>query len=235
MIVAPHIHYLSLINSYKPSTLLDVSSLTEANLDISIGTREARLCQTMAIGMLAKSRNVERLNLGPTFLKILSLAELRGAPFPTLNVQTLIIKTEFVRSIIPGIARLLLTSPGLKTLTVDTMELHLHKRDTYLEHYSDSQGLSPHRCWRSEYEVFPTSKEIYTMLGCNHATSKLLASFMEFVLGNAKTLERMVICLGGIYLNDDEQWFEELLQLVGTLSHHNNVSIVLKPKNYFKY
>lgn len=35
-IVALHIHYLRLRNSYKPYTLMDVSSLTEANLDIYI-------------------------------------------------------------------------------------------------------------------------------------------------------------------------------------------------------
>lgn len=92
------------------------------------------------------------------------------------------------------------------------------------------QGLYPDQCWRSIYEVFPTSKEIYKMLGCNDATSKLLASFMELVLRNAKTLESMVVWLGGNYFND-AQWFDELLQMVAKLSHNSNVSILLKGSN----
>ena len=58
-----------------------------------------------------------------SFCQILSLAELRGVPFPTLKVQTLTVKTEFVRSVIPGISRLLQNSPGLKKLTLHTLQL----------------------------------------------------------------------------------------------------------------
>lgn len=93
------------------------------------------------------------------------------------------------------------------------------------------KGLYPDQCWRSKCEMFPTSKEIFEMLGCNDATSKLVASFSELVLRNAKTLEMMVVWLGGSYFNDDAQWFEQLLQMVATLSHDNNVSILLKRSN----
>ena len=94
------------------------------------------------------------------------------------------------------------------------------------------KGLYPDQCWRSTCEVFPTSKEIYKMLGCNDATSKLVASFMDLVLRHAKTLERMVVWLGGIYFNGVAPWFEEeLFDMVETLSHNNNVSILLKQSN----
>ncbi|KAG7549273.1 hypothetical protein ISN45_Aa06g001850 [Arabidopsis thaliana x Arabidopsis arenosa] len=228
-IVAPHIHYLRLTYSSTPSTLVDVSSLIEANLNII----SSRLCpltadryQTMALEMLAKSHNVKRLTVGETLLQILSLAELRGVPFPTLKVQTLIVKTEFVRSVIPGISRLLQNSPGLKKLTLHTMQQSHDIMDMHR-----LKGLYPDQCWRSKCEMFPSSKEIYEMLGCNDATSKLVASFSELVLRNAKTLEMMVVWLGGSYFNDDAQWFEELLQMVATLSHDNNVSILLKRSN----
>ncbi|XP_010490726.1 PREDICTED: putative F-box/LRR-repeat protein At3g28410 [Camelina sativa] len=228
VIIAPHIHRLRLRYSVSPSTLVDVSSLTEADLNIvclSLFPSKADFYQTMALEMLAKSHNVERLTLGETLLQILSLAELRGVPFPTLKVQTLIVKTEFVRSIIPGISRLLQNSPGLKKLTLHTM----HSHD--IMDMRRLKGLIPDQhCWRSTCEVFPTSKEIYNMLGCNDATSKFLASFIELVVRNAKTLERMVIWLGGSYFND-AQWFEEMLQMVETISHNNNVSIVLKRSN----
>ncbi|XP_010490741.1 PREDICTED: putative F-box/LRR-repeat protein At5g02700 [Camelina sativa] len=228
VIVAPHIHYLKLEYFDRSSTLVNVTSLAEADLKIIsviLHPSNADLYQTMALEMVAKSHNVERLTLGGTLFQILSLAEVRGAPFPTLKVQTLTVKTELVRSIIPGILRLLQNSPGLKKLTLHTMPCYNIMDMHHLK------GLIPDQYrWRSTCEVFPTSKEIYKMFGCNDATSKLLASFIELVVRNAKTLERMVIWLEGSYFND-AQWFEEMLQMVETISHNNNVSIVLKRSN----
>ncbi|KAL0752579.1 hypothetical protein Bca101_034582 [Brassica carinata] len=149
---------------------------------------------------------------------ILSLAELRGDPFPTLKVQTLIIRTEFAQSV-PGIARLLQNSPGLKKLTV------------YMMHGYNIMSRNLDQYWGLKYKVFAPSNDSYSMLGCNVATSKVLAWFMELVLRNAKTLENMVVWLRSRYF-DDAQWFEEQLQIVGTLSHNNNVSILLKRKNF---
>ncbi|CAH8379528.1 unnamed protein product [Eruca vesicaria subsp. sativa] len=235
-IVAPHINYLRLrIYTDKDFKLVDVSSLTEAHLYIrtSILLRSTDHCfQTLALELLAKLHNVERLTLGATLLQILTLAELRGVPFPTLKVQTLIIKTEFAQSVIPGIARLLRNSPGLKKLTVYTMHDHnvmvnLPKQLIALFIFL-SRNLD--RSWRTKYKAFPTAEAIYSMLGCNDSTSEVLALFIELVLRNAKTLETMVVWLGSSSF-DDAQWFEDQLQLVGTLSQNYNVSIVLKRKH----
>ncbi|CAH8379710.1 unnamed protein product [Eruca vesicaria subsp. sativa] len=234
-IVAPHINYLRLrIFTDKDFKLVDVSSLTEAHFYIrtSILLRSTDHCfQTLALELLAKLHNVERLTLGATLLQILTLAELRGVPFPTLKVQTLIIKTEFAQSVIPGIARLLQNSPGLKKLTVYTM--HDHTIMVLCQTINSPfifLSTSLDRSWIFQYEEFPTSKEIYSMLGCNDSTSEVLALFIELVLRNAKTLETMVVWLGSSSF-DDAQWFEEQLQIVGTLSQNNNVSIVLKRSN----
>ncbi|CAA7021185.1 unnamed protein product [Microthlaspi erraticum] len=222
-IVAPHIHYLRLrVFSDRQCTLVNVSSLTEANLDIIRCRSEGDLFQTMALEMLAKAHSVDRLTLGTFLLQGLTLAELRGVAFPTLKAQTLIVETEFARAVIPGIQSLLRNSPKLKKLAVHT--------DMRLDKISDSQGLNPDRWCRSTYEVFPTTKEIWSMLGCNDATSKLLASVMELVLRNAKTLETMVLWLGGVYFKDAQR-FKKLLRMVATLSRKNNVSIVLKRSN----
>ncbi|XP_009122933.2 importin subunit alpha-9-like [Brassica rapa] len=99
--------------------------------------------------MLAKLQNAERLSFGGSLFQILSLAELRGVSFPTFKVQTLTLKTSFAKSFVPGITRLLHNSPGLKKLIVDW----------YLDNYLNSQGLNPDQCWRSKYDVFPTSDE----------------------------------------------------------------------------
>ncbi|KAF2539659.1 hypothetical protein F2Q70_00006843 [Brassica cretica] len=189
----------SLIYADKQCTLTDVSSLTEAHLYIRINIlldSTAHCFQTLALELLAKLHN------------ILSLAELRGDPFPT----------EFAQSV-PGIARLLQNSPGLKKLTV------------YMMHGYNIMSRNLDQYWELKYKVFAPSNDSYSMLGCNVATSKVLAWFMELVLRNAKTLENMVVWLRSRYF-DDAQWFEEQLQIVGTLSHNNNVSILLKRKNF---
>lgn len=73
--------------------------------------------------------------------------------------------------------------------------------------------------------MFPTLTEIHSMSG--DEKSKLLASSIELVVTYAKTLEKIVVCLGSIYF-DDAQWYEENLQMATTFSHDNNVSVLFK-------
>ncbi|CAH2051252.1 unnamed protein product [Thlaspi arvense] len=246
-IVAPQIHYMSLSFSYKePPTLVDVSSLAEASLGIRIDgygflikagfLRKAGSLPAMVLEMLAKLQNVEKLTLGGTLLQILSLAELCGLPFPTLKVKTLTVETTmFVRSVIPGIARLLQNSPGLKKLiTHGTYSRSI--QDTDMDSYLDSQGLHPDQCWRPKYEKFPTTYEFSAMLKscCKDAASKVVASFMEMLLRNGKTLETFVVKLEYVDEFDDvPKWFEELLQIPPTLCNNNDVSIVLRRPTFF--
>ena len=88
----------------------------------------------------------------------------------------------------------------------------------------DSEGLNRDECWRSKYEVFPTSLEFCRMIRCKDEMWKLMASFMEMVIRNVKTLETLVVGLE--YVVSDARWFG--LQMIPTLSNNNNVSIVLK-------
>ncbi|CAG7902403.1 unnamed protein product [Brassica rapa] len=93
----PHIHYLKLSTYKEPCTLVDVSSMTEASLEIFFTNNFFSVAEFVQIMML-------------------SLAQLCGRPFPMLRVQTLIVKTMVVRSSIPGITRLVQNSPVLKKL-----------------------------------------------------------------------------------------------------------------------
>ena len=93
----------------------------------------------------------------------------------------------------------------------------------------DSESLNPDECWRSKYEIFPTLLEFGSVMSCKDGTWKLMASFMEMVMRNVKRLETLVV---GLECNkpkgSDARWFEELLQMLQSLSNNNNVSIVLK-------
>lgn len=67
--------------------------------------------------------------------------------------------------------------------------------------------------------IFPASSAFKV------AKPDLLASFMELLLANTRTLETLVVQLGSC-LNRSN--FDELTQIALTLSHKNKVSIVLK-------
>ncbi|KFK23654.1 hypothetical protein AALP_AAs42163U000200, partial [Arabis alpina] len=141
---------------------------------------------------------------------VLSIAELRGVPFPMLKITALTLETGIIRFFVPnnvelrgvpGIAKLLQNSPELKKLTLHLEEgTIVNVKETYT--YVDSQGM--------KFEVAPI---------------KLIALFIELVLGNTKTLETLVVSLDDKL---DANQFEELLQMAQTLPQdHNNVSIVI--------
>ncbi|KAL0770104.1 hypothetical protein Bca101_035254 [Brassica carinata] len=119
-IIAPHIHYLSLTNSQLPCTLVDVSSLKEARMEIcfcALEDLEADFLQTMVLRMLEKLQHVDKLTFGENFLTVLTLAELRSIPIPRFKVKDLTLETMISQYVIPGIVRVLQNSPELKKLT----------------------------------------------------------------------------------------------------------------------
>ncbi|KAH0889811.1 hypothetical protein HID58_052240 [Brassica napus] len=103
------------------STLVDVSSLTEANLEISVMSTEMLtdgFPQVIMQKMVEKLQNVETLTFGPNLLKILSVAELYHLPFPSFKVKDLTLETAISQDAIPGLVTVLENSPQLKKLTV---------------------------------------------------------------------------------------------------------------------
>ncbi|KAL1219923.1 F-box/LRR-repeat protein [Cardamine amara subsp. amara] len=213
-IVAPHVQYLRLKTYSRPCSLVDISSVTEAKLDIYYVefAKMDYFLYMMDLKIVAKLQNTEKLTLGAIFLQALTLAEFRGVPFPMLKITSLTLETKIFRYIVPGIARLLQNSHGLKKLTLHLMKCEAIE-EMYLHSYSDSRGL--------EFGIFPTSRE-----------PKLIALFIEFLLGNTKTLETLVVRLEN---NLDATKFEELLQMAQTISHnYNDVSILVKQNTYPK-
>ncbi|CAH2074373.1 unnamed protein product [Thlaspi arvense] len=216
-IVAPHIHYLRLTTRYGPYTLVDVSSLTEANFNISNFWHRILkadfLGDIIMLKILAKLQNIERLTIGARVLQILTLAEIRGLTFPQLKIKALTVETTIVRSVVPGIVRLLRSSPGLKKITVCTMECRAIPV-TEFDGYLDAQGLNPDQCWMGFFPAVDVKSE--------H-----VALFMELVLWNAKTLETVVLRLGG-YLSETE--YQKLLPMLSRYMNgrkHSRANAVL--------
>ncbi|CAH8269843.1 unnamed protein product [Arabidopsis lyrata] len=220
-IVAPHVRYLRLRDSEAQCTLLDVSSLTEANVDFTdfhprtlyhgFEPLDPSVLLVTVQTMLEQFQNVEKLTLGVNFLQMLSLSKIPSLPLPTLKVKNLTLETRIMPTVVPGITRLLQNSPGLEKLTVlytiDECSILLWECvNSYLKkQLKDVAFLFP---W--EYEVIKP---------------KVMASFMELLLANTKTLETLVLHLGSCI---NRSRFEELSQIALTLSHNNKVSILLK-------
>ncbi|XP_023636920.1 F-box/LRR-repeat protein 25 isoform X2 [Capsella rubella] len=216
-IVAPHIHYLRL---RAQCTLIDVSSLIEANVDSSvnyhlpsnISYKEAEPLKLAIVqAMLEKLQNVDKLTLGVEFLRILSKSELHGVLLATLKVKTLTLETMILRPVVPGIARLIQNSPEVKKITIYSMQ------------FSTVLNLNPDQGWRSikDHVVFPNTWDSKV------PEPELMVSFIELLLANIITLETLVVRLGSY--STDRSRFEEQFQIALTLSHNNNeVSVALR-------
>ncbi|CAH8362614.1 unnamed protein product [Eruca vesicaria subsp. sativa] len=217
-IVAPLIRHLRLTNSQIPCTLVDVSSLNKARVDICFSGPADPEDDFLQVQMLEKLQNIEKLTFGENFLKILSLAELRCVPFPSLKVKNLTLVTMISQYVIPGIVRMLQNSPELKKLTIiHTSEYYSALPERRIDTYLDLKSLNSDQCWSVKARVFENIRD------CD-IESKHVALFMELMFKNTKTLEKMVVWLESY---DHGRISEELLEMVPVLSENNNVTIVI--------
>ncbi|XP_010512946.1 PREDICTED: putative F-box protein At1g49610 [Camelina sativa] len=220
-IVAPHIRNLGLtLTPYSPCDLVDVSSLSEARLDILSISREALVAdflQQFVQNMMEKLHNVEKLTFGENFIKIFSFAELLRVPLPLFNFKALTIEIMISQCAIHGVVKLLQSSRELKKLTVHTKDGRA-KPDESFDLYVNWHCLETNKTWCSEALLF---KNIIR----DNVIVESIILFIKLVLKSTKTLENMVVRFGSFL---EERRFEELLEMVPMLSHdNNNVSIVL--------
>ncbi|KAL0743522.1 hypothetical protein Bca4012_085035 [Brassica carinata] len=145
--------YHRLLNPQSSYTLVDVASLTEAELEISYFDRHIKTdfpqLQVKVLEMLYKLQNADKLTLGSNFIQIISLAEILGVPFPMLKVKSLTFDTKICQYVIPGIERLLQNSPDLEKLTVrgrTRFHIPVEIPDMYLE----LQGLNVNKWSRAK-------------------------------------------------------------------------------------
>ncbi|KAG2244763.1 hypothetical protein Bca52824_093375 [Brassica carinata] len=162
---APHIHYLFLRCTQHPCTLVDVSALTEANINLcenELIYRDGSF-QPKVMNMLEKLQHVEKLTFGGSLLQVLSVAQLRGVPFPMFKAKR-------------------------------------------LDHCLALQGFN-------KVQLCRTSKDA----GHWNVKSKHLPFFVELVLKNTETLDKMFLVLDHRY-----RMFRKIIR---TLSRNDKVSI----------
>nr|VDD29948.1 unnamed protein product [Brassica oleracea] len=127
-----------MIDSTQKYSLVDVSSLIEANID-TIYFLPRFWCtqddsskypskddyQVMMQTMLENLQNVEKLTVVLSFLQMLSVAEFHGVPFPTLKVKTLTLKTTILQSAVPDLVALFVELLLRNTRTLKTLAIQL--------------------------------------------------------------------------------------------------------------
>lgn len=101
---------------------------------------------------------------------------------------------------------------------------HYSLQDAELDRHLRTQGLNPDQCWRMKYGDFPTTEQTYSPpsfgVVAKLAKSKDVVSFIKLVLQNSRTVDTMVLRLGG-YLNATE--YQKLLRVVPTFTRNKNV------------
>ncbi|KAF2542105.1 hypothetical protein F2Q68_00031408, partial [Brassica cretica] len=189
-------------------SFLDLSESLRLDLSRDLDGPLKDVYHVMLEGMLEKFQNVENLTVGFSFLQrspetrlqrsppggacccsMLSIADFCGVCFRTFKVKTLTLKTTILRSAVPGVAKLLQNSLGLKKII-------FYKTDRRLEHCSGSFTMNLF------YYSFLTEKRVNSYLGPQDmifpassfkvAKPDVVASFMELLLGNTRTLETLV-------------------------------------------
>ncbi|XP_050290561.1 F-box protein At5g03100-like [Quercus robur] len=213
-IVAPKIHFLEILGNFEKikCRIKDVSALVEAKLDFDMRKSHTyyfeddyhaeyikkyyeeeegyKEYQDIVRDVLDSVHHVKKLTIGNWCLMIVSIMSEKYLPSPLSKCQCLTIETKMEKWSLPGIGILLRSSPYVETLNID---------------FPSSLSCTPLKFLVSKYEKVNhwKSKEIYFkfLLGCLKSIkieflrihTKEFFFLVQFLLKNAKVLEKMVI------------------------------------------
>ncbi|XP_065618068.1 putative F-box protein At1g49610 [Quercus suber] len=209
-IVAPKIECLEILGCFrmKKCRIKDVSALVEAKLDFNMrngygSDEEEGACeeyQDIVRDILESVHHVKKLTVGHWCLMVVSIMSMEHLPSPLSKCQCLTMKTDMEKENLPGIARLLQSSPFVETLSMNVTSSY--------SYYIGSEFLKGRcRCSYHDEVKHWKSGEIYfkSLLVCLktvnifgfgerlfHRKEEFIL-VVQFLLQNAKVLEKMVI------------------------------------------
>ncbi|XP_065871243.1 putative F-box/LRR-repeat protein At3g18150 [Euphorbia lathyris] len=185
------------IQTYK---LVNCPSLVYADLDFEIHTSENG--ENVAKQNLQQLQHVKELTIRSWFIKILSALEMEGLSYRMLNNKNLTLRlTNFEQFL--GIECALRSSPALERLviklpvyvgrmTADLSDLYepcWDLNDCGENYYSNSN--------ETDFNCSVSHLKFVKIFGLNKrdAKSKLVINFIEFLLKNARVLEKLVLVI----------------------------------------
>nr|POE84598.1 putative f-box/lrr-repeat protein [Quercus suber] len=201
-IVAPKIECLEILGCFDMKCRIkDVSAVVEAKLDFNM--RNGYACeeyQDIVRDILESVHHVKKLTVGNWCLMVVSIMSMEHLPSPLSKCQCLTMKTSMEKENLPGIARLLQSLPYVETLNIDiTSSYYIGSEPEFLNRCCRRSYRDEVKHWKSGEIYFKSllvCLKTVTIFGFGERLFHMKEAFIlvvQFLLKNAKVLEKMVI------------------------------------------
>ncbi|XP_075666006.1 F-box protein At5g03100-like [Castanea sativa] len=227
-IVAPKIECLEILGGFymKRCQIKNASALVEAKLDFDMwkgydSDEEEGACeefQDIMRDILESVHHVKKLTVGNWCLMVVSIMSMKHLPSPLSKCQCLTMKTRMEEENLPGVARLLQSSPYVETLNIDITSSHYFLDICCRRSYSDEV-----KHWKSGETYFKSllvCLKTVKFFGFGErlfCTKEAFILVVQFLLKNAKVLEKMVITTSRDMQNEKRIMLPEFLQVTQQL------------------
>ncbi|XP_030962070.1 putative F-box/LRR-repeat protein At3g18150 [Quercus lobata] len=206
-IVAPKIVCIEILGCFNMKCRIkDVSALVEAKLDFNMqngydSDEKEGACekyQDIVRDILESVHHVKKLTVGHWCLMVVSIMSMEHLPSPLSKCQCLTMKTSMEKGNLPGIARLLQSSPYVETLNMDITSSYYIGLEFLNRRYRSSY-LDEMKHWKSGEIYFKSllvCLKTITIFGFGERLFHMKEAFIlvvQFLLKNAKVQEKMVI------------------------------------------
>ncbi|KAL4628825.1 hypothetical protein ACB092_05G266200 [Castanea dentata] len=222
-IVAPKIESLEILGHFYGMTkcqIKDGSALVEVKLDFEIsidyesGEAEEVLKDSFEVvsELFENLHQVKKLFVGEWCLKILSIMSVKNLPSPSVNCKCLTMKATVEKWDLPGIAILLQSFPYVETLVIDIISKRDFLATSLLICYDEmSHSKSKEVYFKSSLRFLKTVK-IFGFRKSFHI-EEVFILVVEFLLKNAKVLEKLVITEPQVMQNETHDMLLKYLQV----------------------
>ncbi|XP_028106073.1 probable F-box protein At1g60180 [Camellia sinensis] len=207
-ILAPNLTSLEILGCFGRTNcwLADVSSLVDATLNCDFTIDDDDLDdddldddfewhQNISRRLLQSLVHVKNLTLGTWLLQALSILERKGWRSPLSKCECLTLDTDIKESVLPGIANILESSSHLETLVI-TMSPSQNNIKYFFDVRPRLFNFNGEHYWTSQKKTFNCLMmhlKIVKCAGLRWYYRGFLFSFVQFLLKNARVLQKMVI------------------------------------------
>ncbi|KAG5516741.1 hypothetical protein RHGRI_037468 [Rhododendron griersonianum] len=146
-------------------------------------------------------------------LLVLSIMEAKGSPSPLLKCVCLTLNGGFSKTVLPGIANLLGSSPNLETLVI-TLDPDIRYHEYFGETLTKLCDFDEKLYWTSQKRTFKCLMLHLTKVkfaGARWLCSDLNFAFVQFLVENARVLQKMVIDALRDDVKPTTEFFQKLL------------------------
>ncbi|GMP58936.1 hypothetical protein CsSME_00022418 [Camellia sinensis var. sinensis] len=207
-ILAPNLTSLEILGCFGRTNcwLADVSSLVDATLNCDFTIDDDDLDdddldddfewhQNISRRLLQSLVHVKNLTLGTWLLQALSILERKGWRSPLSKCECLTLDTDIKESVLPGIVNILESSSHLETLVI-TMSPSQNNIKYFFDVRPRLFNFNGEHYWTSQKKTFNCLMmhlKIVKCAGLRWYYRGFLFSFVQFLLKNARVLQKMVI------------------------------------------